>query len=56
MLRTKVNITPNLEWEVIGIPIHKMNASRVDLLNIPVGAGTDILPNKSFKMVHLLQN
>ena len=49
MLRTKVNITPNLEWEVIGIPIYKMNASRVDLLNIPVGAGTDVLPDKSFK-------
>ncbi|MDP4271890.1 MAG: hypothetical protein Q8909_17475, partial [Bacteroidota bacterium] len=49
MLNTKYNINSNLALEVIGIPVYKMNISRMDLLNIPVGVGEDVIPNKTFK-------
>ncbi|GLB52196.1 hypothetical protein NBRC110019_12350 [Neptunitalea chrysea] len=49
MLKTKVYINPNLEWEVIAIPIYKMDVVRLDLLNIPVATIDDSLPEKKFK-------
>ncbi len=49
MLNSKFYINSNLEWDVIGIPVYKMSFSRMDLLNIPVGVGEDVLPDKTFK-------
>lgn len=48
MLRSKLYINENLEWEVIGIPVYKMSYARVDLLDIPVGVGENVVPEKSF--------
>jgi hypothetical protein len=51
MVRTKYSINPNLEWEVVGVPMYKSSVVRVDLLNLPAGVnpGTQTLPGQKLK-------
>jgi hypothetical protein len=51
MIRTKYSINPNLEWEVVGVPMYKASIVRLDLLNLPNGVnpGSQTLPGQKFK-------
>jgi hypothetical protein len=51
MVRAKYSIHPNLEWEVVGVPIYKPSTVRADLLNLPPGtiAGSEFLPEQKYK-------
>jgi len=51
MARAKYSINPNLEWEVVGVPVYKASIVRLDQLNLPgnVNVGSQTLPAQKLK-------